>query len=171
MGRVAAPYAVQGWVKIQPFTEYLDSLLDYDIWWLGRDDGRQVGWKAFRLVGGKVHGQTLLAQLDGVDDRSGAEALKGLHIAVERDAFPEAEGDEYYWDDLIGLTVVNTEDVVLGEVTGLLETGAHDVLQVRAVTDDVVRVRLIPFVAAYVHDVDVTSRRIRVEWGVDWDKD
>jgi 16S rRNA processing protein RimM len=170
MGRVAAPYAVKGWVKVQPFTEYLDSLLDYDIWWLGHDEGRghakAAGWRQYRLLDAKVHGQTLLAQLEGVDGRDAAEALKGLEVAVDRAEFPQAEEGEYYWDDLIGLEVVNTEGVALGRVEGLLETGAHDVLRVVGE-----RERLIPFVDAYVREVDLEGRRLLVEWGADWDKD
>ncbi len=171
MGRVAAPYAVQGWIKVQPFTEYLDSLLDYDFWWLGRDDegrgrGKAAGWCQYRLLEAKVHGQTLLARLEGVDGRDAAESLKGQEVAVNRAEFPETDEDEYYWDDLIGLDVVNTEGVVLGKVEGLLETGAHDVLRVVGE-----RERLIPFVDAYVREVDQAGKRILVEWGADWDKD
>lgn len=166
MGRVAAPYAVQGWIKVQPFTEYLDSLLDYETWWLGHAEGPKAGWREYRVVEGKVHGQTLLAQLEGVDDRTASEALKGLEVAVDRSEFPEAEVGEYYWDDLIGAEVANTEGVPLGRVEGLMETGAHDVLRVVGE-----RERLIPFVDAYVREVDLEGKRILVEWGADWDKD
>jgi 16S rRNA processing protein RimM len=170
MGRVAAPYAVKGWVKVQAFTEYLDGLLDYERWWLGHEEGRNKGWRAYRLLEGKVHGQVLLARLEGVDDRSAAEALKGQDVAVDRAEFPEPDEDEYYWDDLIGLSVVNTEGVLLGKVAGLLETGAHDVL--RVVDGNAgARERLIPFVGAYVREVDGEGRRILVEWGADWDED
>ena len=172
MGRVAAPYAVKGWLKIQPFTAYLGSLLDYDRWWLGHAEGSgaKAGWREYRVLEGKVHGQTLLAQLEGVDDRSASEALKGLEVAVDRAEFPDADEGEYYWADLIGLEVVNTEGVALGKVEGLMETGAHDVLRV-ADEREGLRERLIPFVDAYVREVDMMGRRILVEWGVDWDKD
>jgi 16S rRNA processing protein RimM len=170
MGRVAAPYAVQGWLKIQPFTEYLDSLLDYEVWWLGRDEGPRAGWREYRVLEGKVHAQSLVVRLEGVNDRNLAESLKGLEVAVDRAEFPEAAEGEYYWDDLIGLDVVNTEGVHLGQVEGLLETGAHEVLQVRGE-----RERLIPFVNAYVREVvpaeGEAGGRILVEWGADWDKD
>lgn len=166
MGRVAAPYAVKGWIKVQPFTEYLDSLLDYETWWLGYAEGPKAGWREYRVVEGKVHGQTLLAQLEGVDDRNASEALKGLDVAVDRSAFPAADEDEYYWDDLIGLDVVNTGGAALGKVEGLLETGAHDVLRVKGGQE-----RLIPFVDAYVREVDLEGKRILVEWSADWDTD
>ena len=159
MGRVAAPFAVHGWVKGQPFTEYLDSLLDYPVWRLGKNGA----WREYRLLDGQVHGQQLIVQLEGVDDRDQAECIRGLEIAVHRDELPEAEEDAYYWDDLIGLEVVNQEGVSLGRVAGLLETGVHDVLEV---VDD--RKRLIPFTEPIVVEVDKAAGRILVDWGLDY---
>ena len=159
MGRISAPYAIRGWVKIQPHTEYVDSLLDYEIWRVGRNGN----WRTFRLVEGKPHGPYLLAHLQGVDDRDAAEGLMGLDVAVLREEMPEAEAGEYYWDDLVGLDVVNTAGEALGQVTGLLETGAHDVLEVNGE-----RERLIPYVDAFVREVDLEAGRIVVDWGLDY---
>lgn len=155
MGRIVAPYAVQGWVKIQPYTEYLDSLMEYGVWHLGRDGD----WREYRLLEGKPHSHYLLAHLEGVDDRNAAEAIQGMDVAVNRDEFPEAEEGEYYWDDLIGLDVVNSEGVALGKVETLLETGAHDVLKVMGE-----REHLIPFVEVFIHEVDLKAGRIVVDW-------
>jgi 16S rRNA processing protein RimM len=159
MGRVAAPYAVRGWVKVQPFTEYVDSLLDYPVWQVGKASH----WQTYELVEAKVHGQFILAQLKGVDDRSAAEAMQGLEVAVARSELPPAAEDEFYWDDLIGLEVVNLAGASLGKVEGLLETGAHDVLKV--VGD---RERLIPFKSPIVGKVDIQAGKIEVDWGFDW---
>lgn len=159
MGRVAAPYAVRGWIKVQTFTEYLDSLADYPVWRLGKA-GK---WQAYEVLEARVHGQSLIAHLAGVDDRNGAEAICGLDIAVEREELPPAEENEYYWDDLIGLTVVNTAGDTLGKVTGLLETGANDVLKVVGEKE-----YLIPFAGAIVREVDREAGRIVVDWGTDW---
>lgn len=160
MGRVVAPYAVKGWLKLQTFTEYSDSLLDYPVWRVGRGER----WDTCRLLDGKVHGQYLLASLEGVADRTAAEALVGQEVAVLREEMPEADEDEWYWDDLIGLDVVNLADQPLGQVQGLLETGANDVLQVR----DGERERLIPFVDAVVKTVDLEAGRLVVDWGLDY---
>lgn len=159
MGRIAAPYAIKGWVKVQPFTEHLDSLLDYPLWRLGRAGA----WREFRLLEGKVHGQSLLACLEGVADREAAEALQGMEIAVARAELPPPAEDEYYWDQLIGLEVVNRQGETLGRVESVLETGAHDVLKIRGE-----REYLVPFVAALVDKVDLAAGRIEVDWGLDY---
>lgn len=159
MGRIAAPYGVKGWVKVHPYTEYLDSLLDYDLWRLGKAGS----WRDFQVLDGRPHGKFLLAQLEGIADRGQAEGLLGMEVAVGRDELPPAEEGEYYWDELIGLDVVNTSGVALGRVEGLLETGAHDVLRVEGE-----RERLIPFTAPIVQEVDLSAGRILVDWEADY---
>jgi 16S rRNA processing protein RimM len=91
--------------------------------------------------------------------------MKGVLVGAPREALPQTEDDEFYWADLIGLTVINTAGDVLGKVDGLLETGANDVLRVLA--EDKTE-RLLPFVAAVVLEVDKDAGQIRVEWGLDW---
>lgn len=162
MGRVAAPYAVKGWVKVQPFTEYVDSLLDHPRWMVGRD----THWREMQVLEIKVHGRFLLAQLDGITDRVAAEAAVGMEIAVYRDALPEPEAGEYYWDQLVGLEVIGLAGAVLGRVERILETGGHDLLCVKGHADG--RERLIPFVAPIVREVKLAERQIEVEWGEDY---
>jgi 16S rRNA processing protein RimM len=159
MGRIAAPYGVKGWVKVHPYTEYLDGLLDYPVWRLGK----RGAWRSYRVLDGRPHGRLLLAELEGVGDRDGAERLRGMEIAVARHELPEPDEDEYYWADLIGLEVVNVAGLSLGRVEGLLETGAHDVLRVIGEQE-----RLIPFTAPIVVAVDKAAGCIRVDWEADY---
>jgi len=162
LGRLADPYGIRGWLKLHPFG---DDPLDWDeipVWWISKDG---ESWRECGLKGLKVHGNGVVVLLEGIDDRTAAEAMKGVLVGAPRDALPETDEDEFYWADLIGLDVINTAEERLGKVVGLLETGAHDVL--RVVGDDEVE-RLLPFVAAVVLTVDKEARLIRVEWGSDW---
>lgn len=161
MGRVAAAHGIRGWVKIQPFTEYVDSLLDYKTWWLGPEHGP---WREVKPMQWETHAKTLVAQLPDCPDRNAAERLKGLLIAVPRSSLPEQTGDEYYWSDLIGLAVVNESGAVLGTVANLLETGANQVLSVKGESGEI----LIPFVASAIKQVDIKNRIIRVDWSTDY---
>ena len=161
MGRIAAAYGIRGLVKIQPFTEYLDSLLDYRTWWIGHEQGP---WREMKVGQCEVHGKTLVAQLPDCPDRTAAEKLKGLLIAVPRSSLPEQGEGEYYWSDLIGLAVVNEAGASLGAVTNLLETGANEVLVVQGDSGEM----LIPFVASAIRQVDLKGRVIRVDWSADY---
>ncbi|HEU5284346.1 MAG TPA: ribosome maturation factor RimM [Burkholderiales bacterium] len=159
MGRVAGPFAVNGWVKIQVFTERVDGLLGYRDWWLQRD-GR---WQQVAVEEAAVHGRVLVAKLTGCEDREAAAALRGSEVAVPRAALPRNEDGEYYWADLEGLRVHNLQNQDLGRITGLIDTGANQVLVVRGE-----RERLIPFVSAVVESVDLARGEVAVDWGADW---
>ena len=161
MGRIAAAHGIRGWVKVQPFTEYIDSLLDYRTWWIGPEHGP---WREVKVGQCEAHHKTLVAQLPDCPDRTAAEKLKGLLIAVPRSSLPKQDNDEYYWSDLIGLAVVNEAGVTLGTVTNLLETGANDVLSVQGDSGEI----LIPFVASAIKQVDLKNKTIRVDWALDY---
>jgi len=159
MGRILAPYGVRGWIKVKPQTEAIDGLLSYRGWWIGRGDA----WQACRLVEGRVHGAGLIVHLEGFDDREKATAITGWRIAVPRAALPQAGEGEYYWCDLVGMTVVNLQREVLGRVEEIFATGANDVL---VVCGD--RERLIPFVESVVKRVEREKARLVVDWGSDY---
>jgi 16S rRNA processing protein RimM len=132
------------------------------VWWMAREGEpwREVGLKSL-----KFHGDGVVVLLEGIDDRTAAEAMKGVLVGAPREALPQTGEDEFYWADLIGLDVVNSAGESLGKVVGLLETGANDVL--RVVADDKTE-RLLPFVSAVVLAVEQEAGVIRVEWGLDW---
>ncbi|MBI3479814.1 MAG: ribosome maturation factor RimM [Nitrosomonadales bacterium] len=161
MGRIASAQGIKGWVKIQPYTEYLDSLLDYQTWWIGHEHGP---WREVKVQQCEVHNKTLAAHLPDCPDRNAAERLKGLLIAVPRSSLPQHTADEYYWSDLIGLAVVNEAGERLGTVENLLETGANQVLSVKGDSGEI----LIPFVASAIKRVDLLGKTIRVDWDVDY---
>jgi 16S rRNA processing protein RimM len=162
LGRLADPYGMQGWLRLYPFADDPLAWGRMAVWWVGKEGGpwRECGLKAL-----KVHGEGLVALLDGVPDRTAAEAMKGFLVGAPRAELPKTGDDEFYWADLIGLEVVNTVGERLGKVAGLIETGANAVLRV---VDDEGAERLLPFVAAVVLAVEKEAGRIRVEWGSDW---
>ncbi|MDX9706445.1 MAG: ribosome maturation factor RimM [Azospira sp.] len=165
LGKIVGAYGVQGWVRVHPFADDPRAWGKLPTWRLGQEDAPPEAWREVEILRSRVHLGALVAQLAGVADRSAAEALKGFLVGVPREALPPAGEDEYYWDDLVGLEVVNVRGERLGEVTSLLETGANDVLCVRA---DDGKELLLPFVGAVVLDVDLAQKRLRVEWETDW---
>jgi 16S rRNA processing protein RimM len=159
MGRIAAPFGVKGWVKVQTFCEDPGTLMDFESWRVGRGEQQ----KQYTVEAIQDHSNTLVAKLVGIDDRDAAYALRGQEISVAKNELPPPEENEFYWSDLIGLKAVNREGVELGRVDSLLETGAQDVLVIKGT-----REHLIPFVAAFVGKVDVAGGTIEVDWGEDY---
>jgi 16S rRNA processing protein RimM len=160
VGRVLDAWGLKGGLKIQPYSEDARALLETREWWLG-DPGAERDFEVFES---RMHGQTVTVRLVGVTDRELAERFKGQPVSVPRTRFPGLDGSEYYWVDLIGLRVSNPAGDDLGEVSGLMENGAHQILEVAK--DGLVR--LIPFVAAVVLDVDLKGRRVTVDWQLDY---
>ena len=160
VGRISGVYGVKGWLRIYSYTEPRDNILQYNPWQLRLPDG----WRSVNVLAGRSHGKGVVVQLDGCEDRDQAARWVEVEIAVRRAQLPAAVAGEYYWRDLIGLRVVNTEGEVLGVVDHLLETGANDVLVVRGE-----RERLIPYaLGEVVTAVDLEAGELQVDWDVDF---
>jgi 16S rRNA processing protein RimM len=166
MGRVLAPFGVHGWLKLRPLSAAPDALLGHERWWFQRGPG--VAWEARAALESKLHSDSLVARVEGIDSREAAMAWRGALVGVPRADLPAAATGEVYLADLVGLDVVNREGDALGVVAAVDDFGAHPVLRVRAGPAGGGRERLIPFVGAHVDDVDLASRRISVDWGSDY---
>lgn len=173
VARVAGAWGVKGWLKLQAFSAQPEALFSSKRWFLQASDR---GPKAFegtlllRVREAREHSGGVVAQVQDIDGKDAADALKGARVFVSRASFPTAATDEYYWVDLIGLDVVNREGVALGRVRELLSTGPQTVLvmeQPGAEGDKPVE-RMVPFVAAYVDKVDLPGRCITVDWQPDY---
>ncbi|MDR4513711.1 ribosome maturation factor RimM [Nitrosomonas sp.] len=177
MGHVVNAFGIQGWIRVYPYTETVDGLLDYPSWWLGRDETEAVSetnggdWIEKQVISGRINGTTLDAKLKGCNNRDQALQLKGLKIAVPREYLPDLPDNGeagYYWSDLVGAEVVNLDGIKLGTVAGLFETGANDVLRVRGTAPDAKEL-LIPFIeTTVIKKVDLTHRKILVDWEPDY---
>ncbi len=166
LGRIAAPFGVRGWVRLQVFGDDPQAWARMPCWWLGEDEqAADAAWQERALAECRSHGKGLIARFADVEDRDAAQRLAGLYVGAPRSALPRTAKNEYYWADLVGLEVVNEAGENLGSVAELLRTGAHEVLDVR---DAAGRRRLLPFVAAVVRQVDPAGGRIRVDWERDW---
>jgi 16S rRNA processing protein RimM len=171
VGRISDAWGIKGWFKVLPYSADPEALFSSKRWFLMPSE---KGAKTFSGVAklaikeAKVHSDSVVASAHDVDDRSAAEVLRGARIFISRSSFPTAEKDEYYWVDLIGLNVVNRENVALGTVRELITTGAQTVLVMECERDGKMVERMIPFVSAYVDDVNLVDKRILVDWQTDY---
>jgi len=162
LGRVAGALGLRGDVKLESFTDPRIAIFDYQPWTVVDARGAE---RQLEGVVGEEKGKHIVARFPGVDDRTAAEALRGLEISVSRDQLPKAAPGEFYWVDLEGMQVVNTEGLELGRVSHLFATGANDVVVVRGGETE----HLIPFVRPdYVTGVDMEARVLTVDWDPDW---
>ena len=180
VGRILDAWGVKGWLKILPHSSDPEALFSAKSWFLQAPDAKfRPGFNAFTgtvsitVEEAKTHSDSVVAKIDGLDDRNDAEGLRGCRIFLPRSAFPKASKDEYYWVDLIGLNVVNRESIALGCVRDLMATGPNSVLCVEYQTtqedgSNKDEERMIPFVSAYVDSVDIAGKLITVDWQPDY---
>lgn len=166
VARVVDAYGIRGWLKLETFSGDAPALQSAKQWWIA---ARGADARPLVPAEVKAHSGYYVAKLAGIDDRDAALALKGARIAVARAEFPAADGDEYYWVDLIGCAVESASGQVLGQVVEVMENGAHAILAVQPAVQpsgsgEASAVELIPFVEAFVSTVDTKARRIVVDW-------
>ena len=167
-GKITGCYGIKGWVKIHSFTDPAENLFRFGKWMLQRRDSLE----AVEFDDWKRQGKGMVAHIAGVDDRNLAESYKGLHIVVDADGLPALEEGDYYWRQLQGLQIWGREPessdvrVLLGAVDYLIDTGANDVLVVKATEDSIDdKERLIPYLPGdTVMRVDLEEAVIDIDW-------
>lgn len=176
VGCIIGAWGVKGELRVKPFSSDAEVLFTSTQWFLQVSElPRPPGARPLQALPAQLHvlrargqGDSVVAAVHGLTDRDQAQALAGARIFVSRASFPATSSDdEFYWVDLIGLSVVNRDGLVLGDVVGLIETGPHCVLRILPAPENAQEC-LIPFVAAYVDRVDRASRVITVDWEADY---
>ncbi len=164
LGQITGVFGVKGWVKVFSYTQPGDNILKYKQWYLQAEKARQGNWQAVELATGQLHGKGIIAQLVGINDRDEAAKIVRTKIAVPRSELPEPEKDDYYWHDLIGLEVLNMAGQRIGKIRQFFETGANDVMIVKAGEHE----HLIPYVWEHVvKHVDLVAGTVKVDWEID----
>jgi 16S rRNA processing protein RimM len=121
LAAIAGAHGISGEVRLKLFAESADSLK--------RHEQVRVGDRLLTLVSLRAGGEPI-ARFAEVKDRSAAEALRGLLVAVPRESLPPLGEGEYYHSDLIGLACVTVQDEPLGTVVGVENFGAGDILEI-----------------------------------------
>lgn len=160
LGKVSGLFGVEGWVRVFSHTAPRTAITTYRPIFLQRHGA----WQPFEMEAGRAHGAGVVVKFAGYDDRDQAATLLHSAIAVRRKQLAPLPAGEYYWTDLQGLRVVNTEGVELGVVDHLFATGANDVIVVKGA-----REHLVPFIKGQVVvKIDLEQRMVHVDWDADF---
>jgi 16S rRNA processing protein RimM len=152
VGQIVGVHGVRGLVKLKSFTEDPAAIAGYNPLM------DQTGTRSFVVELQSAMKDYWLARVQGVNDRTAAEALRGVHLHVDRDRLPATEDeDEFYHADLIGLPVARPDSNEIGTVVALHDFGGGDMLEVRLADR---RTVMLPFTKAIVPVVDVAGGRI-----------
>ena len=131
LGRITGVYGVKGWLKVFSYTDPMETIVDYSPWFIRPEGRSKQQWNKVKLESGKRHAKTVVVKFADCNDRDLAMTYIGMEIAIEKSQLESLKGkDEYYWHDLFGLRVINQQNIELGIVKELMETGVNDVLVV-----------------------------------------
>jgi 16S rRNA processing protein RimM len=157
IGKFGSTYGVQGWIKIHTYTEFGPTILDYKPWYIDR---KKDSWTPINIESGRLHNNGIIVKLNGINTPEEARLFTGLNIAIPRSQLPQLQENEYYWSDLIGLSVINQNGEMLGKVIYLMETGSNDVLVVKGEKE-----HAIPYLLGkVVTKIDLNKQEIHVDW-------
>ena len=153
LGRIGPPYGIKGWVHVQSFTSPPEKLLKYRSWSLNA--------ATYTVAEGRLHGSSVVARLEGIEDRDRAALLHGAVISVPRSVLPKLRKREFYQADLIGLSVANLEGAALGAITHFVETPGGDVMVVKGAAG---QEHWVPATKEHLSKVDLATGAVVVDW-------
>jgi 16S rRNA processing protein RimM len=156
LGVVAAPHGVRGLVRIRSFTEDPMAVAQYG------PLSDETGKKKYRVEALSAARGAVLARIEGVADRTAAEALRGLRLYVERERLPATGEREWYEADLVGLSAVGRDGRDWGKVIAFHDFGGGRTMEVSGGAASRSSMML-PFTDEAVPEIDVEGGKVVVD--------
>ena len=148
VGQIVNTHGIRGEVKLNPWTDDLYDLTELDVFY---DKDKNP----LKVESSKVHKNVVIIKFSGINTMNDAEKMKGKTLYTEKIPLPEGR---YYIKDLIGLKAYEN-DVHLGELTDVFNTGANDIYEIK--TPEGKRIYL-PVIEGVIGDVDLENKTIAV---------
>ena len=163
LGKITGVHGIKGWLKIQSFSSPPENILNYPSWIINNQGEEDF----YSIEKGRKQNNKIVVKLETIDDRNTAESLINSKIQILRSDLPKLPNENYYWSDLVGLSVLNSEEKVIGKIESLIETGANDVMVIITLKDERI---LIPFVMhEIIKEVNVELSYIKIDWSIESD--
>ena len=152
-GKIVSTHGIRGEVKVEPWCDSPDFLLDFATFYLGK------ARRPVQVEKGRVHGAMVLMKLKGWDTPEEATKLRGTVLYIDRDDVELEEG-EYFIQDIIGLEGGDADDGrTYGKLVDVTETGANQVYHIKFEDG---QVHLIPAIPQVVLSIDLEAGRMTI---------
>lgn len=152
IGRIAAPHGIRGEVKITLETVFPER---FDVGKTITLTDRKGNYQEYKIKLSRPHKEMVIVKLEGVNDRTQAELMRGLEIVIDENEVGELPSDSYFVFELIGMKMITDEGKEVGTITQVLQGGASDIY----VTDTDI---MIPAVKEFVVSVDKKNRVVTI---------
>ena len=155
VGKINGFFGVLGWVKIFSYTNPRKNILEYQPWYFVDNET----YKVIEITTGREQSKTIVAQVKGINNREEALQLIGKDLYINKEQLPELDNDAHYWYELTGFRVINKNEVDLGIVDYLVDTGSNHVLVTKGETE-----HWIPYIEPFLVSVNKHKKVISVDW-------
>ena len=163
LGKITGVHGIKGWLKIQSYSSPPENILNYSQWIINNQGEEDF----YSIEKGRKQNNKIVVKLEKIDDRNTAESLINSKIQILRSDLPKLSNENYYWSDLVGLSVLDSEEEAIGKVESLIATGANDVMVINTSKDERV---LVPFVMhEIIKEVNVELNYIKIDWSIESD--
>ncbi|MGA0255193.1 MAG: ribosome maturation factor RimM [Rhodothermales bacterium] len=161
MGRIVKPHGVVGELKVAPETDDPGRFQQLETVHVGPDEDSTTSFDilSVRLQSSR-HGITVLLELEGVSSREAAQALARQRVFANQEDLPPLEDGEFYFSDLIGLTVETLDGDTVGSVVDVFEKPGQDLLVIQRPEGGRV---MIPLVPDLVPEIDIEGSVLRID--------
>lgn len=132
IAKVNSVFGIKGEVKLIVYSENPHKIEKYQLFDEKENPLKlQISNKNKTVIGTSSGNPIVIVRIDGVNDRTAAEQLRGQEIFVNRQDFDDLNDDEFYYVDLIGLEVIDMDSKKIGKVTNILDHGAGGVVEIK----------------------------------------
>ena len=130
IGKFGKPFGIKGFVFVNSFTNPVENILNLTPWIIYKNNSfMEINYFKSIVQNGKI-----IIRLDNCFDRDVASEFVNIEIKIKRDQLPNIDENKFYWEDLIGLNVINKNGIKLGTIDHLFSTGANDIICVNVTT-------------------------------------
>lgn len=151
IAKIVSAHGLNGEVKIFPYTDDLSNFKEYKQIYI---DGEEL-----EIVSQKIASKFIVLKLKGFDYIDDVKRLIDKDVFIDKAQMPSLDEGEYYIHELIAMEVYSEADELIGTVKDVMETSANHVL----VVDHDGKEALIPFVKAFIKELDLKRRKIKVK--------